>query len=427
MNRLTSWARRAKTAAIVAGIVVTTLVITDLVCNLFGLFPPKQEFGDPDVGWLAARRASTVRYDGCLQMSGTAVRFLRNEDGVRTSLSVNEILADHQKFKIGDTGDSQTDLCAPNSETHAGVLQQELDAHGANAMVLPYGVGRYSPLQDYLVFKKVLKHYGLDALIVNFYTGNDFNDLLRVDDRPHFVESNGEYEIAPPEWYRYQDPRTPLRSRVLYVLRSLAEATGIRDLVLRFRFLYHIASEQGAGLPAVVGYMNALRNSRDPALAYPDALAAQFLSQQIFFHWFPASRAESIRRLRALMALARHENPGMLLIASAIPSYELVQQHPVDEALLSTLKGLSITYDGGVSEEHALYDSVRAVAGEEGWLFVDNLTPLQQYRGPDRLYNGYDYHLLPAASAIIGRAQAAVLLAYLQGHRKPAHPPRHAS
>ena len=63
------------------------------------------------------------------------------------------------------------------------------------------------------------------------------------------------------------------------------------------------------------------------------------------------------------MALARQENPGMVLIASALPSYELVQQHPVDEALLSTLKGLSITYDGGVSEERALYDSVRALAG----------------------------------------------------------------
>ena len=115
-------------------------------------------------------------------------------------------MADHSKFKIGVTGDSQTDLCAPNAETHAGVLERELDADGADVMVLPYGVGRYSPLQDYLVFKKVLKPYTPDALIVNFYTGNDFNDLLRVDDRPHFVDVDGHYEIAGPTWYRYQDP-----------------------------------------------------------------------------------------------------------------------------------------------------------------------------------------------------------------------------
>jgi len=82
----------------------------------------------------------------------------------------------------------------------------------------------------------------------------------------------------------------------------------------------------------------------------------------------------------------------------------------VDDALLRTLARLPITYEGGVQEERALYDSLRVLAREGGWLFVDNLRALRAYKGPDRLYNNFDYHLLPAASEIIGRAQAQALL-----------------
>ena len=142
--------------------------------------------------------------------------------------------------------------------------------------------------------------------------------------------------------------------------------------------------------------MNDLRRSREPGLVYPDAFAAQFLSQQVFFHWFPESYAESIKRLRALMQLARQENPGMVLVASALPSYELVGEHPVDPALLKTFGRLpTLTYEGGVKEEQALYYTIRQIAGEEGWLFVDNFTALRQYHGPERLFNSDDYHLLP--------------------------------
>jgi hypothetical protein len=68
-----------------------------------------------------------------------------------------------------------------------------------------------------------------------------------------------------------------------------------------------------------------------------------------------------------------------------------------------------------VREERALYDSLQVLARETGWLFVENLRALQAYKGADRLYNNFDYHLLPPASEIIGRAQAAALL---QGRAK---------
>ena len=71
------------------------------------------------------------------------------------------------------------------------------------------------------------------------------------------------------------------------------------------------------------------------------------------------------------------------------------------------------------------HDALRQVGDEEGWLFVDNLTALRAYPGRDRLYNDFDYHLLPTASTIIGKMQAAVLLRYLRRHRMPPGPPAH--
>ncbi|HUL48399.1 MAG TPA: hypothetical protein VLT79_00140, partial [Gemmatimonadales bacterium] len=248
----------------------------------------------------------------------------------------------------------------------------------------------------------------------------DFYDMLRVDDRPHFVMSNGHYEIADPEWYRYVDPHTHPRSRILFLLHSVSEATGIRNGFVHLQFLYQMAVEQKAGIGAVVGYFRDLRHSVEPSLGYPEGFTAQFLNQQIFFYRFPGAREESLRRVRALLDVVRRENPGVVLVLSALPSYELIQERPVDAALVRTLGRLPITYEGGVAEERTLYDNLRQLAGQAGWLFVDNLSALRGYHGSERLYNDVDYHLLPPASAIIGANQAAVLLQYLHSH--PAIP-----
>src|SRR2546425_5837347 len=360
----TSFGGKVRTAATAVGITAATLIVADLLCNLFGLFPPTYEYGDLDVGWLAAGRTASVHDDRCIDPSGRVVQYARNEDGIRTDVTVSRLLADRGSFKIAVTGDSQTDLCAPNAEVHSGILERELKANGVRGIVLPYGVGRYSPLQDYLVFKKLLKKYAPDALVLNFYTGNDFYDLLRVDDRPHFAQLDGRYQIAEPVWYRYADPRVQPRSRVLFLFRSLASATGIGSLVAHLSALHKTAAEQRVGFRAVIGYLGDLRKSVEPSVGYREAFAAQFLNQQIFFHWFPGARQESIRRVRALMELARRENPNTLLVLSALPSYELVQQRPIDKALLRTLDRLPITYEGGVREEQELYDARRQVAGE---------------------------------------------------------------
>jgi hypothetical protein len=414
LSRLAKLRRLVAGAALYVAIILGTLVAADLVCMVFGFFPPTYDYGDPDVGWAPSHPTGVAHFDRCQDLAtGAIVSLRRNEAGIRTDLSVAQLQSDDVGYKIAVTGDSQTDLCAPNAETHPGVLQHELNLQGFKAAVLAYGAGRYSPLQDYLVYKTRLKQYAPAAFVLNVYTGNDFNDLLRVDDRPYFVPNGAGYRIAPPAWYRYDDPHKQRHSRVLYAISLVSRRIGLQNLVQRVLFLRRSAAEQGEGLWAVLTYMNDLRKSIEPTVGYSAAYSAQILNQQLFFHHFPHGRAESLRRMRALMELVRTENPHTLLIMAPLPSYELVSTKSVDRRLLETLRRLPITLESGVEEEQGLYEALRGLSAELGWVFVDNLAPLRDYHGPGKLYNDFDYHLTRAGSQIVGTTEAETLLAYL--------------
>lgn len=408
----TSRLRRVAAAGLTYGAIIgVTLLLVDLVCMGLGLFPPVPNYGDPDLGWRTARATGHMALGRCPDpATGRAIDYARNEDGVRTSLSRDSLIGDTALIKIGVIGDSHTDLCALNELVHSGILEAELKAAGLRVAALNYGVGKFSPIQEYLAFRKVLQPYHPRVLVMDLYTGNDFYDILRLDDRPHFVADGDGYRLAPPVWYSLDDPAVHYRSRVLFAARKVADAVGVRRLYMRVMELRRVASQQGAGLTTVVAYIRDLWKAREPTVGYPDAFTSQMLNQQLFFHHFPPSRAESLRRVRALMSLIRQENPGLLLIMSPIPSYQLAVGQSLDSAFVRTVARLPIRYEDGVREERELYEALRGMAAELNWTFVDNLAALQTYQGPERLYNDADYHLLPAASALIGHAQATALV-----------------
>jgi len=386
-----------------------TLLFFELVCVATGIFPPVYETGDATLGW-GPIQPGRVALDSCIDgSSGRTIEYPRNEIGLRTERSLAEILAHREDVKIAVVGDSHTDLCAPNELTHPGILERGLAEHGIDATVLSYGVARYSPLQAYLLFREKLRSLGPRILVLNLYTGNDFNDLLRPDDRPHFVRAGDTYRIEGPVWYRHEAPGTRHWSRLAFLARSIGAASGLQNLYARFRLLSDMAGERGQGYGTVLAYLRDLRRSVEPSLGYPEALTAQMLNQQLFFHHFQGTRDESVRRVGFLMQRVRDENPGLLLVMSPLPSYELAAREPVDAALLATLRRLPLKLENGVAEEQGLYDELRHLATEHGWVFIDNLTALRAYRGNERLYNDFDYHLTPAASEIIGTNEAAAL------------------
>ena len=396
---------------------VITLLLLDLVLILTGLFPPRYDYGDAKVGWLSAAPTGRIEEEGCLHLaSNSRLTFIRNEDGIRTDRPAAELQRRDGRLHVGVSGDSHTDLCAPNARTHVGVLEHELTTAGTPTSTFGAGAGKYSPLQAYLAVQASLRAYHAEALVLNVYTGNDFYDMLRVDDRPHLEWNGMRYAVAPPVWYQQDEPGVVHRSRVRYAARLIAQASGVRRVWLRVTYLRDVAASQGQGLGAVLAYMNDLRKARADGVGYPEAFAAQMLNQQLFFHRFPESRAESIRRLQALLALIRSEQPDLLLVLSALPSYQLVDRTGGDGSLKAVMANLPISFEAGVRQEESLYEDLRRLAVAEGWVFVDNLRPLRTYSGAEPLFNTFDYHLEPAASEIVGRTQAAAVIAA----RKPS-------
>jgi hypothetical protein len=404
------------------GSTLLSLVLLDLILIAFNVFPPVNNYGDPDVGWRSAIATGSMVDDGCAELeSGRLVRIRRNEDGVRSEHSASALRAEGT-LGIAVSGDSHTDLCAPNGQVHFGVMERELRARGVPAFVYANGAGKYSPLQAYLAVRPLLRDYRTRVFVLNLYTGNDFMDLLRIDDRPHLVPQGDDYQIAPPVWYQQDPPGKVRRSRVLGLVRRLGDVTGVSRIAVRVAYLRDAAAEQGKGTADVIGYMNELRLTNAPGVGYPQAFTAQMLNQQLFFARFTGSREESLRRLRYLLTFIRREHPELILVLSPIPSFQLVHTTSVDSALDAVLDRLPLTYMGGVKEEEGLFEASRTIAKEAGWLFVDNLAPLRARVGIDRLYNTFDYHIEPVASVLIGTNQADALTSLLRTHEPTEAP-----
>lgn len=409
-------ASKAKVKRIATGLMVyalvtaLTLFVVDRVLIAMDLFPPTYNYGHPSVGWVSARATGRMVEDRCRKpgTNQTAV-YTRNEDGMRTTHSAQKLRQNSGVFKVAVSGDSHTELCEPSDKVHFGVMERELNSLALQSAVFAYGAGKYSPLQAYLAVREPIQQYSADAFVLNFYTGNDFLDMLRVDDRPSLEPDGNGYRIAEPVWYQLDSPHKKRNSRVLFLMESAYQNTGLRRMLLRVDYLGDVASSQNAGVVAVAAYMNDLRKAASKKVEYPDAFTAQMLNQQLFFHHFRGSREESLRRVKALLELVRQQNPNRLLVMSPIPSYQLVNRTPVDPAFLEVIGALPITYESGVAEEFELYQALKGMALDGGWVFVDNLPLLREYRGTELFYNRTDYHIEPVVSEIIGKAQARAI------------------
>jgi hypothetical protein len=398
---------------------ITVLAAGDLVCALSGICAPSYTYGDSDVG--------------AIDPVGTGVpytyqtphwRFARsdtgsirvNERGFRTDRSIAEIKSAPMSLPIAVTGDSHTDLPYGHGYDHPFVLERELRQAGIRgAEVFGLGRGTYSPLQAYLFVKKVSADLNPRVIILNLYSGNDFFDLMRIDDRPYFEpKGDGTYAIHPPVWYRLSDPTLrgswTEQSRLLYLVRSFGRETGIADAIHRFSYLVDLAHANGYGFSHALAYLFALNASKGENLVFPRAYPSQILNQYLFFQYFPRTKAESLRRLEYLLGMIRRQNPGVSLILSPIPSAALAGSLDSDSSFQGKLREMGISSEDVIEQESALLDSSRAIAKRQEWRFIDNVSALQKAEPRSALYLSEDLHLSPNGSLVVGSNEAQALL-----------------
>jgi hypothetical protein len=414
--------------------ILVTLVLVDIVCFAADLFPTRYRKGSKELGFYETR-GIPGGFDGFADVPELAnvpevKKYHRNEEGFFTTRSMSDWTNHPTGRRIVAVGDSHTELPYAFEKTHMGVLETKLHEGGwPGAEVLGAGHGKWSPLQEMMLYDLRFRKLGVDVCLVNFYTGNDFYDLIRTDDRPHLVRApDGGYAVAPPEWVAYYDPDTdPLwrQSRILYLGFLGLERIGVSNLLDKTAYAMKAADAFGKGMWDSVGYLNDLRLSQDPEVWYEAAYAAQLLNQALFFQHFPGSHEESLARARYVLATTKREmekkGDKALFVLSPIPSRILAQPDLADPIYDRILARLPLTKEIVFEREREGYELLRTVAAETGWVFVDTLEALRG--GEGMLYFPSDLHIAPAGSALVGAAQAKRVTEAWNARAAAAAPP----
>jgi hypothetical protein len=370
---------------------VGLLFAVDWIFVKLDLMAPPFAFGVPDVGF------------------GTP--------GVRTSAhhGVAKVM-DPRAITIAMVGDSHSELVFDNPlDSHEFVLEAALREAGIPANMISAGRGRYSPLQEYILFKQQLKRaFAPRVLVMNFYSGNDFYDMLRPDDRPHFEHEGSSIVMKKPQWIAYVDPSERSwveRSRILWGIDEMSSRLGFPRVVNRLRMLSAAAHRSEHSIEDTLSYLADLRRSEEPRLSYPAGFAAQILNQALFFHYFPESTQDSVAFMRYLLQRAREENPDMLLVLASIPSAALMDRIPrrITNEWRDTLGRTGLTESSVAAVENDLVDQLETVSLSAGWLFVDLRDCLRNASVSGELYSAEDLHISATASRLIGRCQADTL------------------
>jgi len=393
-RRLHALFTRLKPVVLALIINIGLLGALDLLLVKFDLLSPPLQYGLSDLGF--------------------------GYSGVRTSkmFGGSELDEAASPLTIAMIGDSHSQLVFPNPlDSHEFVLERDLRARGFPVSMISAGRGRYSPLQEYLLFKNHVKgKYRPQVLLLNFYSGNDFYDMLRPDDRPHYVrEDGGAITMRPPRWISFVDPESRSwvqRSRLLWGVDELANTLGYPRVVTRLRMLSAAANQSSGSLAETVRYLRNLASSQEPTLAYPAAFAAQILNQALYFQHFPESKADSIVFMRHLLAQIRAENPDLVLVLAAIPSAAVMNGIPADlrQAWKDTLDRTGLSAEKIAQLENELVDQLEASAAPAGWQFIDLRDCLGGRFSSGNLYSPEDLHISAAASRMIGECQAQAFL-----------------
>ncbi|XTZ10456.1 MAG: SGNH/GDSL hydrolase family protein, partial [cyanobacterium endosymbiont of Rhopalodia yunnanensis] len=148
-----------------------------------------------------------------------------NKDGLRDKYYTKE--KSKNTFRIAILGDSFAEAIQVNlEETFWSFIEQELrNCPSINNQIVEsinFGVGDYGTAQELMTFKKQVKHYSPDMIILAIFTGNDIvnnSKVLSSDDRfsPFLIEQEGKFfmDFSLRETKTYQW-RSSLRRKVIF-------------------------------------------------------------------------------------------------------------------------------------------------------------------------------------------------------------------
>jgi lysophospholipase L1-like esterase len=187
--------KRMKTAMVYVASAVVGLLLAEAGLRLVGVKLATSLYEiDTELGWALRAGAKGVH----TAEGGADVRI--SAQGMRDDVVYAEAKAAGVR-RIAVLGDSFAEAMQVNlEETFAKLLERRL---GGTTEVLNFGVQGYGTAQQLLQWRRDVRKFAPDAVVVMFYTGNDVYNNHRAlnptnaDAAPYFVEDGGELRLEP--------------------------------------------------------------------------------------------------------------------------------------------------------------------------------------------------------------------------------------
>lgn len=221
-------------SALLAGAVVSGLVLAEIALRLAGIGYPVFSRLDDTRGW-ALRPGARGRFAA---EGGSLVAI--NRDGLRDR--------DHPRAKPAGTlriavlGDSYTEAIeVPVEQTFWSVLADDLNraaaVRGRRVEVLNFGVRGYGTAQELLTLRCCVWDYSPDVVLLAFYSGNDVTDNSRSLDRSPTRYARPYLEPTAAGWLLDRSFRRRWRYRAAKLVAPLVARSRLLQLLIHAQYV----------------------------------------------------------------------------------------------------------------------------------------------------------------------------------------------
>ena len=374
------------------------IVFFDLLLVLSGFFEPVYRYGNKEVGH--GYPINQDRYLFCEDCPDGQFREVTNSMGFK---EFDEPKIPFDGTRVLFLGDSHMQGVCSNEETIADQFEQIATSRMGRKVDAQNGAyGGLSPAQ----YARVLIYKGLqlkpNIVVIGLYTGNDYFDLMRTDDRPWVYLSGDTLEWGEPDWVVDKNPafqRSILsHSRVFYLFDRIYTKT-LRYPYTRARYLYN-STPEGASFSRIWRFLYSLRKGNELGKNWWN----QMLTQDLYFRLFDKiDNADKLLHhlLRLYKDICKENN--IRLVIAPIPTAIDIHTHalkPRYEALQQEIANLA-DFEDVVAVLQERYNFIDKICEEENIEFYDLRKPLLEHARGKKLYYKNDFHINPEANRII--------------------------
>jgi SGNH hydrolase-like domain, acetyltransferase AlgX len=383
-----------------------TLVLLEIALRVLGIkpgtLPYHNNLGDAVLGMAPEKnmvwKANFPEYGGKLVMRTNNLGFYEEEDTTPLPApGVTRIVALGDSFTVG--------VCTP-PENFPNQIEQHLNAAAGSRKfeVIDAGVGRYSPYQYYLKARVDAVPLHAQRLLVAFYAGNDYLDIIREDDRPYLSrEPDGTVKAHPPHFVVYKDPSekpSSLEASRTYSIAHAALGPTLLYQISRAKLLYLNLSDAHRGIFEIGKYLKQVRELD----RISHGLMVQSLHQYVWFQRFPdtlpTSTAFTKYTLEKLRELAQQN--AIALTVTVIPSKPAVEPETLQPLFAKiTRHSRELTVDRVAAFENARINETLAICQSLAIDAYDLRPGFAQRRSGRVLYYPEDMHLNVAGNALV--------------------------